>query len=75
MHDETTPPFSDETGRHSNVIGMKVGDNEGVNGRLLESEIVKTLTDGLSSWLPIGATVDQKKPTVGFDRVGVDPGW
>jgi hypothetical protein len=75
MHDETTPPFFDETGRHSYVISMKMGDNKGVNGRFLETEVGETLTDGLSSRFPIGSAVDQKKPTVGFDGVGVDPGW
>jgi hypothetical protein len=54
---------------------MKMGDNKGVNGRFLETEVGEALTDSLSSRFPIGSAVDQKKPTVGFDSVGVDPGW
>jgi hypothetical protein len=55
------------------MVWVEVGHDKGVDRRFLQSEVTETLTDGLSAGIPVGPTVDEEEPTVGLDRIGIDP--
>ena len=52
---------------------MQVRDNECVYRRFAQTEGRKPITQCLTSGFPVGAAVDEEKPSVRLDRVGVDP--
>jgi hypothetical protein len=56
------------------MVWMEVSDDEGVHGRLVETQPGESVTDRIASRFPIGAAVEQEDSVVRLDRICVDPG-
>ena len=50
-----------------------MGDEERVNGRLLEAESFEAIGKSPPTLVPVRAAVDQEQAAIGFDGVGIDP--
>lgn len=74
MHDETTTPFFNQPGGHSDMVRVEMGDDQGMNRRFLQSESGESISDRLTSKIPIGPTVEEEKSTVGLYGIGIHPG-
>jgi hypothetical protein len=55
------------------MVGVKMGDDQGVDLGLVEAELSEAIPNRLSPGLPVGATVEEEDPSVSLDGIGVDP--